>query len=130
VPLLEGLYGRTVTLNNGRSVVADDAYLRESILYPELKVVQGWEPIMPTFKGQANEEELIKLLAYIKSLKPGQTPVRNEQASPPLDAPKVPPGGNPKSRETPPVVSTTKARSTWFSLSIMVSPPSAPAADN
>jgi cytochrome c oxidase subunit 2 len=101
-PVLEGLHGRIVTLNNGRAVVADDAYLRESILYPEAKVVQGWEPIMPTFKGQADEEELMKLLAYIKSLKPGQTPVRNEEASPPLDAPKVPPGGNPKPREAVP----------------------------
>ncbi len=101
-PVLEGLYGRTVTLKNGRTVVADDAYLRESILYPEAKVVQGWEPIMPTFKGQAEEEDLIKLLAFIRSLKPGQTPVRNEDASPPLDAPKVPPGGNPKPRESVP----------------------------
>ena len=100
--MLEGLYLRTVPLRNGRTVLADDAYLRESILYPEAKVVQGWEPIMPTFKGQAEEEDLIKLLAYIKSLKPGQTPVRNEEASPPLDAPKVPPGGNPKPREAVP----------------------------
>jgi cytochrome c oxidase subunit 2 len=101
-PVLEGLYGRTVPLNNGRRVVADDAYLRESILYPEAKIVQGWEPIMPTFKGQADEEDLIKLLAFIKSLKPGQTPVRNEEASPPLDAPKVPPSGNTKPYESVP----------------------------
>jgi cytochrome c oxidase subunit 2 len=94
-PVLEGLYGRTIPLNNGRTTRADDAYLRESILFPEAKVVQGWEPIMPTFKGQINEEDLIKLLAYIKSLKPGQTPVRNEDFPPPLNAPKVPPGGNP-----------------------------------
>jgi cytochrome c oxidase subunit 2 len=101
-PVLEGLYGRTVALKNGRTVVADDAYLRESILYPEAKVAQGWEPIMPTFKGQADEEDLLKLLAYLKSLKPGQTPVRNEEASPPLDAPKVPPGGNPQPRRSVP----------------------------
>jgi cytochrome c oxidase subunit 2 len=101
-PVLEGLYGRTVPLKDGRTVVADDAYLRESILYPEAKIVQGWEPLMPTFKGQVEEEELIKLLAFIKTLRPGQTPVRNEEASPPLDAPKVPPGGNPKPRESVP----------------------------
>ncbi len=87
-PVLEDLYGRTVNLRNGRTVLADDAYLRESILYPEAKVVQGWESIMPTFKGQVNEEDLIQLLAYIKSLKPGQTPVRNENAAPPLALPK------------------------------------------
>jgi cytochrome c oxidase subunit 2 len=101
-PVLEDLYGRTVNLRNGRKVVADEAYLRESILYPEEKVVHGWEPIMPTFKGQADEEELIKLIAFIKSLKPGRTPVRNEDSSPPLDAPKVPPGGNPSQRDAIP----------------------------
>jgi cytochrome c oxidase subunit 2 len=101
-PVLEDLYGRTVNLRGGRKVVADEAYLRESILYPEEKVVQGWEPIMPTFKGQVEEEDLIKLLAFIRSLKPGQTPVRNEDASPPLDAPKVPPGGNPKPHDSVP----------------------------
>lgn len=101
-PVLEGLYGRTVSLRDGRRAVADDAYLRESILYPEEKIVQGWEPIMPTFKGQVTEEDLIKLLSYIKSLKVGKTPVRNEDAAPPLDAPKVPPGGNPSQRQAVP----------------------------
>jgi cytochrome c oxidase subunit 2 len=101
-PVLEDLYGRSVPLKNGRTTVADDAYLRESILYPQAKIVQGWEPLMPTFKGQVDEEDLIKLLAFIKSLKPGQTPVRNEEALPPLDAPKVPPGGNPKPRQSVP----------------------------
>jgi cytochrome c oxidase subunit 2 len=101
-PVLEGLYRRTVPLRDGRTVVADDAYLRESILYPEEKVVQGWEPIMPTFKGQVDEEDLIKLLSFLRSLKPGQTPVRNEEASPPIGAPTVPPGGNPKGRDAVP----------------------------
>ena len=95
-PVLENLYGRTVHLRNGRTVVADDGYLRESILYPEAKVVQGWEPIMPTFKGQVDEEEVIQLLAFIKSLKPGRTPVRTEDFPPPLGTPEMPPGGNPK----------------------------------
>ena len=101
-PVLEDLYGRTVNLRNGRTVLADDGYLRESILYPEAKVVQGWESIMPTFKGQVNEEELIQLLAYIKSLKRGQTPVRTEEFRPPLGAPETPPGGNPKPPQSVP----------------------------
>ena len=63
--------------------MADDNYIRESILKPQAKVVVGWEPIMPTFEGQVSEDELIELLAYIKSLGPGQTPQRNEQATPP-----------------------------------------------
>jgi cytochrome c oxidase subunit 2 len=101
-PVLEGLFGRTVTLRNGRTVQADYGYLHRSILYPEAEVVQGWEPIMPTFKGQVDGDDLINLLAFIKSLKPGGTPTRNEEASPPLDAPKVPPGGNPKPSQSVP----------------------------
>ncbi|HEY7155639.1 MAG TPA: cytochrome c oxidase subunit II [Gemmataceae bacterium] len=101
-PVLEGLFGRNINLRNGRTVLADDGYLRESILYPEAKVVQGWESIMPTFKGQVDEEDLIKLLAFIKSLKPGGTPTRTEDFPPPLGAPEVPPGGNPKPRDAVP----------------------------
>src|SRR5262249_31693425 len=70
----ERLSNRQVPLKDGRTVRADEAYLRESILYPQKKIVQGWEPIMPTFKGQVSEEDLIKLIAYIKSLRPGDTP--------------------------------------------------------
>ena len=101
-PVLEDLYGRTVNLRDGRTVVADDGYLRESILYPEAKVVQGWEPIMPTFKGQVNEEELIQLLAFIKSLKPGRTPVRTEDFPPPLGARRRRPEATPSRRKRVP----------------------------
>jgi cytochrome c oxidase subunit 2 len=90
-PVLEDLYRRPVSLRDGRTVIADEAYLRESILYPQAKIVQGWEPIMPTFKGQVNEEELIQLIAYIKSLRPGHTPFRTEDFPPPQGAPTVPP---------------------------------------
>jgi len=51
-------------------VVADDAYLRESVLYPSAKIVEGFRPIMPTYKGQVTEEQLLQLIAYIKSLSP------------------------------------------------------------
>jgi cytochrome c oxidase subunit 2 len=50
-------------------VVADDGYLRESILNPRAKVVAGYQPVMPTFQGQIGEEDLIQLIAYIKTLK-------------------------------------------------------------
>ncbi|HMF14917.1 MAG TPA: cytochrome c oxidase subunit II, partial [Gemmataceae bacterium] len=91
-PVLEGLYGRRVALNNGRTVVADEGYIRESILAPKAKIVQGWEPIMPTFKGQladeraklSEEDALIRLVAYIKSLRPGETPVRTEEFPAPV----------------------------------------------
>lgn len=67
-PPLEGLYGRTVTLQNGREVVADEQYLRESILYPQNALVQGYPAIMPTFQGQISEDDLVQLIAYLKSL--------------------------------------------------------------
>ena len=67
-PVLAGLYGKTVTLNDGRTVVADENYIRESILNPQAKIVLGFGPIMPTFQGQVNEEDLLKLLAYVRSL--------------------------------------------------------------
>jgi cytochrome c oxidase subunit II len=67
-PVLVGLYGKDVTLSDGSVVKADDNYIRESILNPQAKIVQGFTGIMPTFQGQVNEDDLLKLLAYIKSL--------------------------------------------------------------
>jgi len=71
-PNLTGLYGTTVQLTGGGTAVFDEAYIRESILYPKAKVVAGFEPIMPTFRGQVTEEEMLALIAYIKSLSPTQ----------------------------------------------------------
>ncbi|MBM4244183.1 MAG: cytochrome c oxidase subunit II [Deltaproteobacteria bacterium] len=67
-PTLAGLFNKQVQLADGRTVVADDTYLREAILNPQAAVVAGYQPIMPTFKGQVSEESLLQLLAYIKSL--------------------------------------------------------------
>jgi cytochrome c oxidase subunit 2 len=86
-PVLEGLYRRRVELEGGRSVIADESYLRESILYPARKVVAGWQPIMPTFKEQVSEDDLIRLIAFLKSLKPGETPPRVEEFAPPVKEP-------------------------------------------
>jgi cytochrome c oxidase subunit II len=69
-PSLVGLFGRKVALKDGRMVVADESYLRESILNPTAKVVSGYEPVMPTFQGQLSEEEVLALLHYVKSLRP------------------------------------------------------------
>jgi cytochrome c oxidase subunit 2 len=69
-PILAGLPGRTVRLQDGRTVIADDGYIRESILDPQARIVAGYQPIMPTFKDQLSEDDLIQLLTYIKSLKP------------------------------------------------------------
>jgi cytochrome c oxidase subunit 2 len=67
-PDLHGLYGRLVHLSDGRTVTADEAYLRDSILLPRKDIVAGFAPIMPSFAGVATEGDLVKLLAYLKSL--------------------------------------------------------------
>ena len=69
-PVLQGIYGKPVKLMGGQSVVADEAYIRESILSPSAKIVLGYPSpsIMPTFQGQVSEEQILQLIAYIKSL--------------------------------------------------------------
>jgi len=67
-PTMAGLYGRTVQLDSGKTVVADEEYLRSSILEPSRDIVRGYPPIMPSFKGQLSEEQVMQLIAYIKSL--------------------------------------------------------------
>lgn len=69
-PVLAGVFGSQVRLMDGREVVADENYLRESIMNPQAKVVLGYQPIMPTFQGTVSEENLMQLIAYIKTLKP------------------------------------------------------------
>jgi cytochrome c oxidase subunit 2 len=65
---LENIYGHDVKLVGGQTVKVTDEYIRNSILNPSSQVVEGFQPIMPTFKGQVTEEQLVSLVAYIKSL--------------------------------------------------------------
>lgn len=67
-PILVGLYGKSVQMLDGSAAVVDDNYLRESILDPASRVVAGYNPIMPTFRGQITEEELHQLILYIREL--------------------------------------------------------------
>ena len=67
-PNLVGIFGKPVQLNDGRTVMADENYIRESILNPQAKIVAGFQPIMPTFQGQVTEESLGALVSYVKSL--------------------------------------------------------------
>ena len=67
-PLLAGVFGQQVRLQSGASVIADESYLRESILLPQAKLVAGFNTLMPSFQGRVNEEEVMQLIAYIKSL--------------------------------------------------------------
>jgi len=67
-PNLQNVFGRPVLLEDGRTVIADENYVRESILDPGAKIVNGFKPIMPTFQGLVSEEQLNALVAYVKSL--------------------------------------------------------------
>ncbi len=72
-PPLEGLYGKPVPLSDGSTVVADDKYIRDSILLPRSQIAAGYEPLMPSFQGKLSEDQLLRLVLYIKSL-PGSSP--------------------------------------------------------
>jgi cytochrome c oxidase subunit 2 len=77
-PNLNGLFGTTVELKDGSHVKFDEAYIRESVLYPQAKIVAGYDDIMPTFKGLLTEDGLLKVVEYVRSLGPKngtQTPV-------------------------------------------------------
>jgi len=89
-PNLVGVYNKPVLLSDGSTVTADDAYVRESILNPGAKVVAGFQPIMPSFQGIVTEDQLLSLVAYLKSI---STP---EQSEPVSNRPPVPKSGAPE----------------------------------
>ena len=78
-PSLVGVFGSTVTLDNGSTVTADESYLRESILTSQAKTVKGFEHIMPTFQGLINEDGVAALIEYIKSMQGGGNRVASAQ---------------------------------------------------
>jgi cytochrome c oxidase subunit 2 len=92
-PTLVGLYGRSVKLSTGQNVLADEAYIRESILQPNAKIVAGFQPVMPTFQGLVTEEGVLQLIEYVKSLSqtPAATPSMNSNAP-------ITPSANPTSK--------------------------------
>jgi cytochrome c oxidase subunit 2 len=67
-PSLHEILGRSVKMKSGETVVVDEGYLRESVLRPAARVVAGYEPVMPTYEGQLSEEQILQLIAYVKSL--------------------------------------------------------------
>jgi cytochrome c oxidase subunit II len=88
-PNLVGLFGSKVQLEDGRTVIADENYIRESILNPSAKVTSAFKPIMPVFQGLVSEEQLTALVAYVKSLTP---PAAGAAGTPIL----IPPGKQPQ----------------------------------
>src|SRR5437667_2181771 len=97
-PALLGLYGSNVVLNNGQTVRADEGYIRESILNPQAKIVTGFGPIMPSFQGQLSEEQLLQLVAYVKSLSTPkiETPTAKPPPAAEPSATPLKPSGSPK----------------------------------
>lgn len=81
-PSLNGVYGAKVLLADGSTVTADDAYIRESILAPQAKIVAGYQPLMPSFQGQLSEEQILSLTAYIKSLQSQPVPANGSGIAP------------------------------------------------
>ena len=73
-----GVYGHPVKLTTGETVMADDAYIRESILLPRAKIVAGYMPIMASFQGQLTEEQITSLIAYIRHLGASQPKPKEE----------------------------------------------------
>ncbi len=67
-PILKGLFGKTVALASGEKVVADEQYIRESILRAGAKLVAGYGPVMPVYEGRISEDDVLQLVSYIKSL--------------------------------------------------------------
>jgi cytochrome c oxidase subunit II len=81
-PNLQGLYGRPVRLTDNRVVIADDNYIRESILQPNAKIVSGFQAIMPTFQGVITEDQLIQITEYIKHLSQQDLQPLNNRSTP------------------------------------------------
>ncbi|HEX8283828.1 MAG TPA: cytochrome c oxidase subunit II [Pyrinomonadaceae bacterium] len=71
-PTLYGLFGKQQAVEGGASVTVDEAYVRESILNPQAHIAAGFENIMPTFQGQLSEEQILQLVAYVRSLVPAE----------------------------------------------------------
>ncbi len=100
-PNLRGLYNKPVLLADGRTVIADDAYIRESVLDPNAKIAAGFEPgVMPVFKGQISEEGIIQLIAFIKSLSPSAPASQQGSQQPPIVIAPTAPGATSTSTST------------------------------
>jgi cytochrome c oxidase subunit 2 len=104
-PSLAGIFGKVIHFSDGSSRIADEAYIRESIVNPQAKLVAGYPPIMPTFQGQISEEGLLQLTAYIKSLSSAPAGTGAAQTGPGLSpgppTPIPPPSAPERKTQTP-----------------------------
>jgi cytochrome c oxidase subunit 2 len=75
-PQLDGLYGKAVPLSDGTIQIADEGYIRDSILKPRARIAAGYQALMPSYEGKIGEGELVQIVAYIKSLAGDARPPR------------------------------------------------------
>lgn len=68
-PTFKGLYGRKVEMSDGSALIADESYFRESILDPAAKVVKGFDPVMPTYRGTLKDDEIAEIIAWLKTVR-------------------------------------------------------------
>jgi cytochrome c oxidase subunit 2 len=85
-PALEGVFGKKQALQGGQEITVDENYIRESIMNPRAKVVAGYDPVMPTFQGLVSEEQLLQLIAYIKSIGVQQPGGNSQKTAAPVDS--------------------------------------------
>lgn len=109
-PSLAGVFGQPVPLQSGEVVTADEAYIRESIYFPNEKIVAGYEPVMPSYEGQISEEEMLQLVEYIKSLADTDTDTGETTDGAPGDV--IPGDGAPGGETTPETQATPETLTT------------------
>lgn len=68
-PTFKGIFGRQEKMTDGSTVTVDENYIRKSILEPQAQVVEGFQPVMPTYQGVLKDAEIDALIAYLKTLK-------------------------------------------------------------
>ncbi len=68
-PTWRGMFGHNVDLQDGTSVMVDENYIRESILNPNARIVRGFQPVMPTYRGSLNDRQLDAIIEYMKTLR-------------------------------------------------------------
>jgi len=67
-PRLEGLFGKSVRLRDGRTVIVDERFIRDSVFLPNKDVPADYDPIMPSFRGQIDEQQMLEIIEYVKSI--------------------------------------------------------------
>lgn len=109
-PSMKNIFGKPQKLANGDTVTIDENYLRESIINPQAKIAEGYQPIMPTFKGQVSEDQLNQIVLYIKSLSgaPAATGTTPAAAAPKAPAASMTPASSPT--PAPAQATTTKEK--------------------